>query len=80
MAALHEKNQTLENINSCTGEVILQIEGKIETQQQHRATDQLTIEESNKKRDNRAIHLITSIRNTGKLEERIKELEDSFHY
>ena len=33
MAALHEKNQTLENINSRTDEVISQLEDKVETQQ-----------------------------------------------
>ena len=78
MAALHEKNQTLEGVTQRTGEVILHLEDKIQTQQQKRAADQLAIEESNKSRNTIAIHLITSIKNTGKLEERMEELEESF--
>ena len=78
MTALHEKNQKLEDITQRTGKAILQLEDKIETQQQNRAADQLTIEESNKKRDDLAINLMTSTKNNEKLNLRINELEESF--
>ena len=80
MAALHEKNQTLENINGQTDQVISYLEEKDKTQQQNRAVDQRMIKESDKKRDDLAMVLMSSIKDTGELKERINELEKSFKW
>ena len=78
MTALHEKNQKLEDINQCTDKAILRLEGELETQEQDRAVDQLTIKESSKQRDNMAKSFMVSTKNNNKLRLRIKELEESF--
>ena len=80
MADLHEKNQTLENINGQTDQIISHLEGKAETQQQERAADQHMIKESDKKLDDLAMILKSSIKDTGELQQRIKELEKSLKW
>ena len=77
-AALHEKNQRLEEITQCTGKTIQRLESKIEFQEQERAADQLVMGENRKQQDDLAKNLNTSVRNNDKLRLRIKELEESF--